>query len=513
MTDKRYNYVPWIIFAAFLLFYIFVPNYNLIYDSYSYSISIRNGTDFFHPHHLLYNFFGYLIYKLFGFTGWGSMKTLSLVDAVLGAFTLLIIYRLIFMMAGRFNAIFGTILVGVTYSFRYFATSVEVNMTALLCMMLALYYLFYSDYKGYSRWLVYVFLALGTLFHQVVVLAIPPIFIYDIYRHRSFKRAFIYALPGLAGGIVVYLVVGLGQAGEKTIGGFYRWLTYYSHLNTWGKLGNDSITNAAWGKIKTLFGGEIIREMFYSGRWSFSSMLYLIIIGLIFVALVWMFFIALRNLWRSRDSSQLLILALALIFGLFTFWWAPANDDFWVYPVVFFMIFIARGICSYLARWLLLNATILLAAINFTYEFIPSANKSDSLFYQGAEVFERLRLTGNDLVITNYSQIRLAYEYYSGIHVPTVCMMFLPAGPKAETIKEYQQRIDEALRRGRVYMFSDELYPEMYRRYLFTRFSPEEYQQAYAPYINHLTTADSLDVHGQIVNIYRLSADIIEQSQ
>lgn len=513
MSDKRYNYIPWLIFTAFLLFYIFVPNYNLIYDSYSYSISIRNGTDFFHPHHLLYNFFGFLIYKLFAFTGWGSMKMLSLVNAIAGAFTLLIIYKLIQMSAGRFNAILGTILVGITYSFRYLATSVEVNMMAFLFMMLAFYYLLYRDYKGYHHWLVYIFLAIGVLFHQVVVLAVPLVFIYDIYRFKSFKKPFIYALPGLAGGFLIYLIVGINQAQEKTIGGLYRWLTYYGHLGTWGKIGSDSITNAAWGKIKTLFGGEIIRQAFYSGYWSFATMLYLIVIALIYMGLVWMFIIALKNLLRSRDGSQLLILAMTIIFGLFSFWWAPSDDNFWIYPVVFVMVFIARGIYSYLARWLLINVVALLAVVNFIYEFIPSASKSNSLFYQGAEVFEKLHLNGNDLVITSYSQIRLAYEYYSRIHVPTICMMFLPAGPKAITIREYQQRIDEVLQKGRVYMFSDELHPELYRHYLFTRFSPEDYEQAYAPYENYLTIADSLDIHGQIVEIYRLRADTGNQSQ
>lgn len=507
MMDNYKNAIPWLIFAVFLLFYIFVPNYNLIYDSYSYSISIKKGVDFFHPHHLLYNFFGYLLFKLFSFTGWGSMKTLSLANSLLGASALVIIYKLINISAGRFNAIFGTILIGVVYSFRYFATSVEVNMMTFLCIMLALYFLLISSNRKYSNWLVYWFLSIAVLFHQIAVLAIPPVIIYDVYRHKSLKRTVVNALPGLAAGFIVYLTVAITQAQEKTIGGIYRWLTFYRHLDTWGKIGPESITNAAWGKLKTLVGGEIIREAFYTGHWPLATMAYLIIIGLIFTGLVWLFALACLNLRRNRDGSQWLLLAMAVLFGVFTFWWAPANDDFWFYPVTFFIIFVVRGAVSYLSRWLIILTTVLLASVNIVNEFIPSANNNNSIFYNGAQVFERLKLESNDLVITNYSQIRLAYEYYTGIHVPTACMMFLPSGPKAEVIQEYHQRISAALEKGRVFVFSDEIRPEPYRNYLFTRFSPADYKLAYAPYMNHLVLVDSLNAHGQTVEISRLNMD------
>jgi len=143
--------------------------------------------------------------------------------------------------------------------------------------------------------------------------------------------------------------------------------------------------------------------------------------------------------------------------------------------------------------------------INITCEFRPSANKNNSYIIQGVEAFKRLNLNEHDLVITNYSQIRLAYEYYTAIHVPTACMMYLDAGDKYKIMAEYENRIDQAVISGRVIMFEDEIHPASYQHYLFERFSPEDYNNVYNQFERRLAVIDSISVHGRITNLYELA--------
>lgn len=508
MTGKFAFKTEWLIFIGFLLFYILLPNNIQGFDSYSYSISIRNGSDLFHPHHLIYNLFGYIVYSIFSFTGLGSLKIMSLANSVFAAFALMFLYKIIKHKSGQKEAVIGTIFTGFVFTFRYYATSVEVNMPAVFFLILALYYLFVKNDKPLSPWLVYLLLCAGMLFHQIVALIGIPILIYDMLRHKSAGRALKYAHPGILAGALIYVLVAIERAAEKNAVGIYHWITKYGQTGAWGKLGLSNIKNAVWGKMKTLYGGEIVREIFYKGEWSTIGIIIIAVMVLIFLTLAYLFIRSLLDTARSNDNIRWLLLALVAVSGLFAFWWAPADDGFWLYPVIFYMIFIfSMELKNKMNRLTAIAMTALLIILNTSCEFIPSSDKNNSHVYQGAKAFERLALTGNDLVITSHSQMRLAYEYYTGIHVPTTCMMFLPLGDKDRVFEEYHQRINDALETGRVIMFEDEIRPDSYRSYLFDRFTIREYEDVYAPYLDYLLPVDSVSVHGKVVKLYQLQCE------
>jgi hypothetical protein len=302
------------------------------------------------------------------------------------------------------------------------------------------------------------------------------------------------------------LIIAFSQTDDKSIVGIYRWLTFYGHLDTtWGGISTTSFTSAFWGKLKTLFGGELIRQAFYSDNWSFSVYLYLVSISLIWLGIIWMIILAVFRLKTRAEKFNLLLLSLMVVYNLFSFWWAPAYDGFWLYAAVILVMFIFNGIQS--KRSLTRVSFIIMALliiVNFACEFIPRSNKDNSFIYRGAKTFKRLGLTENDLVITNFSQIRLAYEYYNEIRVPTTCLMYLEAGDKNSVINAYHDRIEQIRRSGRVIMFENEIDPEPSRKYLFSRFSPDEYELIYNRYTENIAAIDSLVIHGKNVRLYEL---------
>jgi hypothetical protein len=399
----------------------------------------------------------------------------------------------------------GTVLAGSIFSFWYYATSPEVNMPAIFFIMLALYFLTVRKENRYSGLLMYSFLCIATLFHQVVILIAVTVFIYDIIRSRYTISPIKHALPPAIAGVVIYLTVALNETAEKSISGIYKWLTHYGHAGEWGKLSASNITQSVWGKIKLLYGGDIIREYFYGGQLDFFSVIIIVLMIIIYIALVYLFIVASWDLYKSGDSQKLLFLALILGMGLFAFWWAPHDDGFWLYAIVFFCLYVfCKPLIRNPSRLIASIAIALLTFMNLACEFIPSSDKDNSHIYQASMAFKRLKLNPDDLVITNLSQARLAYEYYTGIHVPTTCIMFLPPGDKAKIITEYHQRIAETGETARVFMFEDEIHPDNYRDYLFTRFTPGQYEQTYERYFKHLIKADSVYMHGRYVTIYQL---------
>jgi 4-amino-4-deoxy-L-arabinose transferase-like glycosyltransferase len=495
----------YLLFIFFILLYFILPNNNPGFDSYSYAISIKEGAELFHPHHLLYNLFGRLIYLIFGFTGLGSLKLLSLINSIPGAFTIVIIYKIISYTSGRFTALVGAAITGFIFSFWYYSTTLEVNLPALMFIMLALYYLLVKDRSWFNSIAVYLFLGAGILFHQITVLAIFPILIYDFLQTKSLTGTIRNAHPGLLLCLIIYLVIAINQAQTGSAAGVYRWLTYYSHLGAWGGIKLANFKEGIWGLTKTSFGGDIIRQIFFTGEWSIRSIVYLIVACLISAGFIWLAIIGIINMLKNRDSRQCLFLALVLIFALFAFWWAPADDGFWLYPIVLLIIFIFSAINK--INKPVIALLILLALINVIFEFIPSSNKENSLTYQGAQVIKKLGLTENDLVLTNYNQIRLAMTYYYGYQPVFACLMFLEDGDKAEIVSRHLKRIDQTRQVGRVIIFENEFDPEPYRYFLFDRFSPEEYRDIYSRYLPYLTPVDSINVHGKWVRLMEMGGE------
>lgn len=470
--------------------------------------------DLFHPHHLLYNLLGYLLYNAFKFTGLGSLKLLSLANSIFGIFTLALIFLIIKSHKDSVSATFSTLIIGFLYSFWYYSTSVEVNMPALLFLFIALYLLIVKPRSKTNSIAIYMFISIGVLFHQLLILSLAPLLIFDIRRYRSFAKSILYALPGLGIMALTYIIVGISKAPEKSISGLYKWLTLYSHYGQWGKIKTENLITGLWGITKTIFGGDNLRQVFYNGQLSWLNVIYVIAVVIVTVGMAWLLLTSIMLFWRQRSQQGWLILGNIFIFGVFALWWAPSDDGFWLYPIVLVLLFTFRGTkYKYLRQKIANVVLILLLTINTCYEIIPGSQKKNSVTRQGANSLARLEVTPNDLVLTNLNQIRLALDYHHRIKVHTASIVYLESGSKDTVISDYHKRINEVLSRGKVLIFEDEIRPEPHRRYLFERFSPDDYSKTYSPFIPYLTPIDSIKAYGRNVIIYQISQKAISAGE
>jgi hypothetical protein len=98
----------------------------------------------------------------------------------------------------------------------------------------------------------------------------------------------------------------------------------------------------------------------------------------------------------------------------------------------------------------------------------------------------------------------MAIDYDFRLKANTTSIVYNGPGDKDTVINDFQQRINESLKKGRVFVFENELIPEPHRRYMYARFTPADYIKTYRPYYPFLIPIDSLSLYGKMIKIYQI---------
>jgi len=154
-------------------------------------------------------------------------------------------------------------------------TSVEVNIVSAMFLILSLYYLM-LEFRDRNSILAFLFLTIGILFHQLLILALVPMLIYDSYRHGSLKRSIRLSMLSLIPGFLIYMIVAIAAASDKSVSGVFGWLTTYSSLGRWGIVESGNVITSLGGIAKAVFGGSMLRQAFFGGGISALEILYVI---------------------------------------------------------------------------------------------------------------------------------------------------------------------------------------------------------------------------------------------
>ncbi|UCE67426.1 MAG: glycosyltransferase family 39 protein [Candidatus Zixiibacteriota bacterium] len=491
-----------LVFLFFLVFFIFVPNNDQGYDSYAFLLDARDGQEIVHPHHLLYNVLKYILYLLSTRLGLDAMKVISLVSSVIGAFSLALIFRFIRQRALPEIALTGTMIIGMVFSFWYYSTTVEVNIVSIMFLALTLYYLL-NERSDRNSILAFLFLTIGILFHQLLILALIPMLIYDSYRHGFLKRSIRLSMLSLIPGFVIYIIVALA-ASDNGIAGAYAWLAKYPGLGRWGVVHSGSVIASFGGIAKAVFGGSMLRQALYGGGISLPEILYVVGTMLSLCGMSILFINAAKSMLKKADS--ILLGVTAFIFLIFAFWWAPQDGGFWFYPVVLILIIVFSSVGnSGFIRNTVYATMIIFALVNITCAFVPASRINNSVSRTGADALAKLALARDDLLVSNMPQIRLALDYHYNVRPRIKSVAYLEDGPKNEMIEKYRSTLSDF--EGRVIIFENEIHPESHRRFLFGRFSKKEYTETYRPFLSSLVAVDSIRVYGEWVAIYELEKD------
>jgi hypothetical protein len=299
------------------------------------------------------------------------------------------------------------------------------------------------------------------------------------------------------------MIVAIGAAPDKSPSGIYSWLTSYSELGRWGTLGIGNLTASMGGIAKAVFGGSMLRQALYGDAINISGILYLVGVGMAIIGLAVLLAIAILEYLNRKFIESTLLIVVAAVFAAFAFWWAPHDDGFWLYPVILalLMMFISIGRTDFI-RKLTYTVMAVFALVNITGAIVPGADLEKSVARGGAEILYKMNLGPDDLVLTNLAQIPLALEYHYHVKVPTTSFAYQEGGSRDEIISRFHTMLKNF--QGKIVVFGNEIDPEPHRRFLFGRFSPEDYLVAYAPLLSSLNPVDSLMVYGKSIAVYEL---------
>ena len=377
------------------------------FDAVSYANQIahlypRTGDPrwLFHPHHLLFNALGYLLWRAaraLGFAG-GSLVVLQSLNATLGAGGVAVFYLTLRRLLQRSRWLPLLISLGLAFSFGYWLCAADgrVNMPSVFLMLCA----FAVLCRAMQRPRIGLAAAVGALaggavlFHEsaglfvVVGLAgvllaeddplLPPAAMKG--RRRGMALAYLAAWAATAG--LPYLGVGVLVLHLHSALAFRHWTSEYAELGWWWdfhiltNLGLDvkaflhAVIADLPGRQGTLRVGRHIPV-------ALKTLYYATLIG--WLGAAYAFLAALPLLWRSHNRRMMIVCVLwIVVYAAFFTVWSPGYFVFWVPVLVPTAVMLALALAHYRARrwglaanWLLGTWIVLYGLLNVQASVLP----------------------------------------------------------------------------------------------------------------------------------------------
>jgi hypothetical protein len=354
-----------IILIIFFSLYLIFPSGSSTIDGWNYAANIKHAGEIFHPHHLLYNAFGYVFCYLPAKLGIGVLECMKALNAIFAVLTLLMV-QLILRRLGKneFSVFIISCLAGFSFSVMRFATENETYIIPLFFSLTASYnYLKFTltatpKYAFYSG----IWATISVLFHQIFIFWWLGILI-GIILSKKIKPVLWYGLVSITGPLV-YLIVIL------IISGILRWGTIINFLS------GDFPGNAQLGisgKGLLFSGVNLIRSFIQVHGYIFNMIRsYPLLLVPCILSLV-LFFLAFLKMpvkkltARTSDFAgiHILILILQFLFAML----AAGNAEFMIMIPVLVFILVAVLFDNY--ERFLLRIMYGIAIWNLAYGIIP----------------------------------------------------------------------------------------------------------------------------------------------
>ncbi|MBR1769707.1 MAG: hypothetical protein IJ748_04535 [Bacteroidales bacterium] len=222
----KYSAKTFFCLEILLFLYILLASYNFTADAYAYANSSVQGKNLFYPHHLLYSAYGYLLMKVFGSLVSDPLILFELSNIFFGILSLFVSGYILWKAncsTGFINS--GIIFLGSCFAFIRFAMDNECYMMPLFFTLCALACMqsFFLENKLWKVVLATLFLSLGCLFHQLVIVTWLCVFIILVLMKN--KKYFLSFLSLSLSVPLVYSSVYFFSLEGTDLAGFFHFIT------------------------------------------------------------------------------------------------------------------------------------------------------------------------------------------------------------------------------------------------------------------------------------------------
>ncbi len=452
------------------------------FDAVSYANQIahlypRTGDPrwLFHPHHLLFNALGYVLWRFAGLLGFqgGSLVVLQSVNAVLGASGVVIHYFTLRRLLQRSHGLPFLIALGFALSFGCWicATDGRVNMPSVFLMLAAFSILTRVTVSpSMSLAALTGTLAGGAvLFHEsaglFVVVGLAGVLLSPGEWKQRRWAAVVYLAAWSLMAALPYLVVGVFVLHLYSLSAFHAWSAEYTELGWWWdfrilhNIGSDFYAFRHAG-----FAEPGRRASTFTLALYWVSVAGWLASGSVILA-------SLPQLWRSPSRNLVVVLALWMgVYAAFFTVWSPGYFVFWVPVLTPASTLLALTLAHYRARrggvlvnWLLGGWIAVYALLNLQVSILPHlAPQSDPFRRIAADV--RAHTQFGDVVLVagagDGGPCEVALPYFADRDVISLHgLLTKKRDDKAAALLLAQSQIASALASGHAVYALDEVVP------------------------------------------------------
>lgn len=396
MDTFKERFLPWVILLAVLLVYLAFPTKNYYWDGIAFAQTIENssslGADLIHANHLIYNAFGYLIYKFALGIGFHvrAVSVLQVTNSILSAlcaFTLFHILKI--SIRSTYLAAVLTLLFSFSATWWKFSTDVDAYIISVLFLLIS-FYLVLPNHAA-KPFLVALTHAVSMGFHQLAVFFFPVIALGIFLQSSSLTlrdRLWRIAQYGGATFLITfgsfYFCYRL-QTASPDFRSFIAWLTSYSPETGFVFNLKDCVLFTVRGHFRLFFGGRFnfLKEVI--------NPFTIILTGILILACILFVIQVIRKRQETLVAKEketdganhyrqlaLLCAVWAITYLVFLFFWIPQNTFYRLFYlpslIVLTGILLRRyeNIAARRRRAALL--TIIIALSNFLFLIYPYAH-------------------------------------------------------------------------------------------------------------------------------------------
>ena len=353
--------VAGVIGILFLALYLITQSSYYTFDAVSYAQQIltyeHTGNLFwiFHPHHLLFNGTGCLLWllaKTFGYRG-GPLPVIQTMNATLGAIGLSLFYITLRRILTRSHtlAVLLTVALGCSFGYWVCATDARVNMPSITCLIAATLGLVWTIQAPgrLSAITAGFFAGLAVLYHEsaglYLIVGCTGVALADFSQGRpdEVRKARIATLAWFVGAwgatvLIPYLLVGTILLHLDSIGAYRSWAARYAELGWWWSFDvARDLRLDIYGIRRALF----VEPIGKTGTFHVTASKDIVLESLYFLSLggwivaLYCFITALPLLFKTHYRPFVIVSVVWLFsyIAFFTFW-SPEYFVFWVPAIV-----------------------------------------------------------------------------------------------------------------------------------------------------------------------------------
>jgi hypothetical protein len=367
--ENKQRLTPWILCLLIAVVYLAFPTRVYYWDGITFAQAIEDASSLnaslAHPNHIIYNFAGYLFYKLlraFGFE-LRAVTALQILNSLLSAACAGVLFAILMdTLRSRYLSVCLTLLFAFSATWWKFSTDANAYIPSVLFLLIS-FYLALPHRKPVPLLLAITFF-ISMAFHQLAIVMFPVLAL-GIYlqdgalslKRRALNSAY-FTLIALALIVVTYGYLFYLATGTFDVARLIRWTASYSpdadtKFNFWSNL-----QYSLRGQVRLFFGGR-----FNLLRGLVNPFVVLLMIGLV-SAVVLLIFDTLRNLgkilkfrWMRElrlETQQKTVLLLSLVWtGLylvFLFFWLPQNTFYRLFYLPGLILLFGVGLASFTNR-------------------------------------------------------------------------------------------------------------------------------------------------------------------